>query len=49
MQRIQQLKGYLDLLARLYYFNGATKLTKEVKLFNDVDLASHILSMVARN
>jgi hypothetical protein len=24
-------------------------LTKEVKLFNDVDLASHILSMVARN
>jgi hypothetical protein len=42
VNRIQQLKGYLDLLACLYYSNGATKLTKEVELFNDVDLASHI-------
>jgi hypothetical protein len=49
VQRIQQLNGYLDLLPCLYYSDRATKLTKEVKPFDDVDLASHILRMVPRN
>ena len=49
VQRIQQLKGYLDLLPCLFYLERATKLTKVVQAFNDVDLASHILRMVPRN
>ena len=49
MQRIQQLNGYLDLLSCLVYLEHATKLTKVVQAFNDVDLASHILQMVPRN
>eukprot|EP00804_Cyclotella_cryptica_P025223 CCRYP_010333-RA/>CCRYP_010333-RA protein AED:0.55 eAED:1.00 QI:0/-1/0/1/-1/1/1/0/142 len=49
ISRIQQLNGYLDLLPCLYYSNRATKLTTAVKLFDDPDLASHILRMVPRN
>jgi protein involved in ribonucleotide reduction len=49
VQRIQKLNGYLDLLPCLYYSDRVTKLTKEVKPFIDVDLASHILRMVPRN
>ena len=39
MQRIQQLNGYLDLLLCLFYSKNATKLTKVVQAFDDVDLA----------
>ncbi len=49
VQRIQQLNGYLDLLPCLFYYEHATKLTKVVQAFNDVDLASHILRMVSRH
>jgi len=49
MQRIQQLNGYLDLLPCLFYAEYATKLTKVMEPFNDVDLASHILRMVPRH
>ena len=49
VQRIQQLNGYLDLLPCLYYSDRTTKLTKVIKSFDDVDLASHILRMVPRN
>ncbi len=49
MQRIQQLNGYLNLLPCLFYSEHATKLTKVVQAFDDVDLASHILRMVPRN
>ena len=49
MPRIQQLNGYLDLLPCLFYSEHATKLTKVVKAFNYVDLASHILQMVPTN
>ena len=49
MQRIQQLSGYLDLLPSLFYSEHATKLTKVVEPFNDVDLASHILRIVPRH
>ena len=49
MQRIQQLNGYLDLLSCLFYPERATKLTKVVQAFDDIDLASHILLMVPRN
>jgi hypothetical protein len=49
MQRIQQLNGYLDLLPCLFYSEHVTKLTKVVELFNDVDLASHILRMVPKH
>ena len=45
MQCIQQLNGYLNLLLGLHHSNRATKLTKQVGLFNDADLASHILCM----
>jgi len=48
-QRIQCLKGYLDLLPCLYYSNKANKSTKVVGSFNDMDLASHILRMVPSN
>ncbi len=44
MQRIQ----HFDLLPCLFYSERATKLTKEVELFDDADLASHILRMVPR-
>ena len=43
VHRIQQLNDYLDMLPCLYYSDHATKLTKVVKPFDDVDLASHIL------
>jgi hypothetical protein len=33
----------------LYYSDRATKLTKVVKLFDDVDLTSHVLRMVSRH
>ncbi len=49
VQRIQQLNGYLNLLPCLFYSKHATKLTKVVQAFDDVDLASHILQMVPRN
>lgn len=49
MQRILQLHGYLDLLPYMYHSNLATKLTKVLKPFNDVDLVSHILRMVSRH
>ena len=49
MQRTQQLNGYLNLLPCLFYSEHATKLTKVVQAFDDVDLASHILRMVPRN
>ncbi len=49
VQRIQQLNGYLDLLSCLFYLERATKLTKVVQAFKDVDLASHILQMIPRN
>jgi hypothetical protein len=49
MQRIHQLNGYLDQLPCLFYSKCTTKLTKVMKPFNDVDLASHILRMVPRN
>ena len=49
MQRIQHLNGYLDLLSCLFYSERATKLTKVVQAFDDIDLASHILLMVPRN
>ena len=45
MQRVQQLNGYLDLLPCLYNSNCTIKLTYLMKLFNDVDLVSHILRM----
>ena len=48
VQRIQQLNVYLDLLPCLFFFKHATKLTKEVVLFNDANPASHILRMVQR-
>ena len=48
MQRVQQLNGYLNLLPCLFYSDRATKLTKAVQAFDDVDLASHILRMVPR-
>ena len=48
MQRVQQLNGYLNLLTCLFYSKQATKLTKAVQSFDDVDLASHILRMVPR-
>ncbi len=43
VQRIQQFNGYLDLLSCLFYSKCATKLTKVLQAFDDVDLASHIL------
>ena len=46
VQRIQQLNSYLNLLPCLFYSKRATKLTKVVQAFDDVDLASHILQMV---
>ena len=49
MQRVQQLNGYLHLLPCLFYSERATKLTKEVELFDDADLASHILRMVPKH
>ena len=49
VQWIQQLNCYLDLLPCLFYSKHATKLTKVVQAFDDVDLASHILRMVPRN
>ena len=49
LQRIQQLNGYLYLLPCLYCSDLRTKLTKVVKLFDDMDLASHILRMVPRH
>ncbi len=49
VQRIQQLKGYLDLLPCLFYSEHATKLTKVVQAFDNADLASHILRMVPRH
>ncbi len=49
VQRIQQLNGYLDLLPCIFYSEHATKLTKVVQAFDDVDLASHILQMIPRN
>jgi hypothetical protein len=49
VQRVQQLNGYLHLLPCLFYFERATKLTKEVEPFDDADLASHILRMVPRH
>ena len=49
VQRIQQLNGYLNLLPCLFYSDRATKFTKVVQAFDDVDLASHILRMVPRN
>ena len=48
VQRVQQLNGYLNLLPCLFYSKHATKLTKAVKAFDDIDLASHILRMVPR-
>ena len=48
-QRIQQLNSYLDLLPCLLCSEHATKPTKVVEQFNDVDLASHILRMVPRH
>jgi hypothetical protein len=36
-------QGYLDLLPCPFYSDHGTKLTKVVKPFGDVDLASHIL------
>ncbi len=48
VQRVQQLNGYLNLLPCLFYSKQATKLTKAVQAFDDVDLASHILRMVPR-
>ncbi len=48
VQRIQQLNGYLDLLPCLFYSKHATNLTKEMALFHDADLVSHILRMVPR-
>jgi hypothetical protein len=48
-QRVQQLNGYLHLLPCLYFSERATKNTKPVELFDDADLASHILRMVPRN
>ena len=48
VQRVQQLNGYLNLLPCLFYSDRATKLTKAVQAFDDVDLASHILRMVPR-
>ena len=45
VHRIQQLNSYLDLFSCLYY----SKLTKVMKLFDDVDLPSHILRMVPRH
>ena len=47
-QRIHQLNGYFDLLPCLFNSERATKLTKEVLLFDDTDLATHILRMVPR-
>ncbi len=47
MQRIQQLNGYL--VPCLFYSEHATKLTKLVQAFNDVELASHILQTVPRH
>ena len=49
MQKIQQLNGYLNLLPCPFYSEHATKFTKVVQAFDDVDLASHILRMVPRN
>ncbi len=49
VQRIQQLNGYFNLLPCLFYSKPATKFTKVVQAFDDVDLASHILRMVPRN
>jgi hypothetical protein len=46
VQRIQKLNAYLDLLPCLFYSEHATKLTKVVQAFDDVELASHILRMV---
>ena len=43
VQRIQQLNDYLDLLPCQCYSEHATKLTKVVQAFDNVDLASHIL------
>ena len=48
MQRVQQLNGYWNLLPCLFYSKQATKLTKAIQAFDDVDLASHILRMVPR-
>ena len=48
VQRVQQLNGYLNLLPCLFYSKHATKLTKAVQAFDDIDLASHILRMVPR-
>ncbi len=39
----------MDLLPCLFYSERATKLTKVVQAFNDVDQASHILRMVPKN
>jgi hypothetical protein len=48
VQRVQQLNGYLNLLPCLFYSKQATKLTKAVQAFDDIDLASHILRMVPK-
>ena len=48
MHRIQQLNSYLDLLPCLYYSECATKLTKVMKLFDDANIASHILQTIPR-
>ena len=48
VQRVQQLNGYLNLLPCLFYSDHATKLTKAVQAFDDVDLAINILRMVPR-
>jgi hypothetical protein len=49
VQKIQQLNGYLYLLPCLYYSDRTTKLTKVVKPFDDMGLASHSLRMVPRH
>ena len=49
VQRIQQLNSYLDLMPCHFYSKHATKLTKVMELFNEMDLASHILRMVPKH
>ena len=49
VHRVHQLNGYLGLLPCLFYSEHATKLTKVVELFDDADLASHILRMVLKH
>eukprot|EP00804_Cyclotella_cryptica_P000814 CCRYP_001063-RA/>CCRYP_001063-RA protein AED:0.28 eAED:0.47 QI:0/0/0/1/0/0.33/3/0/350 len=45
VQRVQQLKDYLELLPCLYQSNRATPATKKVGPIDDADLAGHILHM----